>query len=86
MKLSPSTLDLMRQSVGGVVAAAAISGAAHANVVAETDRAAAGAIPSVCASSEADGVSSNVEKKDEPKKEEPKKERKQDPCPTCGMG
>jgi hypothetical protein len=84
MKISSSTLNLMRYSAGAVMAAAAISGEGRAQ---STDP---GPISSDSVSMTRlanAGSQREVRAAEETKKEEgKKKEVERDPCPGCGMG
>lgn len=84
MKISSTTLNLMRHSAGAVLAAAAISGEGRAQ---SSDF---GPISSESASMTRfanAGSQKEVRAAEEPKKDEgKKKEEERDPCPGCGMG
>jgi len=86
MILSSTTLTLMRQSAGAVIAAAAISGEAQA----ESPERSTPPIQAFAHVSSIQEITEGIANRDEPKKgdgEEPeKKEKPRQPCGPCGLG
>ena len=86
MNLSSTTLTLMRQSAGAVIAAAAISGEAPA----ESPLRAITLDPVLAPGSTIEGITAGITNRDEPKKadgEEPEKKKEpRQPCGPCGLG